>query len=313
MLAVDVHQHLWPDAALEALARRETAPRARWRDGAWEVELPGEPAFVVSPADHDPVRRAAEVRAARLDQALVALSTPVGVEVLPVAEAEPVLDAWHDGAFGHPGLGVWGSVPLRAGPDELAERASDVLDRGAMGIVVGAGALTSPAAIEHVGPLLSVLEARMTPLFVHPGPGPATSGRDVAAAGPAWWAPATTYVAELHAAWHALSAWARPAVPRLHVVFAALAGLAPLHAERTALRGGPALREPDPLFFYDASSYGPQALRAMAAAVGPAQLVHGTDVPVVAPASSRPLGHDVHERMRRENAARLLGRLWVAA
>ena len=99
----------------------------------------------------------------------------------------------------------------------------------------------------------------------------------------------------------------------LRVVFAALAGLAPLHAERTALRGGPALGEPDPLLFYDASSYGPRALRAMAGAVGTAQLVHGTDVPVVPGPTTRPLGHEVHERMRRENAARLLGRLWVAA
>jgi hypothetical protein len=145
MLAVDVHQHLWPEPALEALARRATAPRARRRAGSWEVELAGEPAFTVSPADHDPARRASDVRAARLDQALVALSSPVGVEVLPVDEAEPVLDAWHAGALGHPGLGVWGSVPLRLGPDALAQRAGELLDRGAIGIVVGAGALASPA------------------------------------------------------------------------------------------------------------------------------------------------------------------------
>lgn len=310
MLAVDVHQHLWPGAALEALGRRRSAPRARWRGDRWEVELPSEPAFAVLPADHDPARRAAGVRDAGLDRALVALSSPVGIEVLPPGEAQPVLDAFHDGALGHPGLGVWGSVALRAGRDDLAARATELLDRGAAGIVVGAGALNSRPAVERLGALLAVLEARMSPLFVHPGPGPDSVP---AAPGPAWWAPVTTYVAELHAAWHAVTAWARPDFPRLRVVFAALAGLAPLHLERTALRGGPVPPQPDPLVFYDTSSYGPRALRAMAAAVGTAQLVHGTDAPVVAPAAVRALGDDAHERMRRENAGRLLGTLWVAA
>jgi hypothetical protein len=311
MLAVDVHQHLWPEPVLEALARRSAAPRARRCDRGWQVELQGEPPFLVDPAEHDPGRRSADLRADRLDQALVALSSPVGIEVLPPAEAEPVLDAWHVGALGHPGLGVWGAVALRDHPAELALRAADVLDRGAIGIVVSAGALGSRAGVDRLGALLALLEDRMCPLFVHPGPG--TAAAAAAEAGPAWWAPATTYVAQLHAAWHAVAAWARPDFPRLHVVFAALAGLAPLHAERTALRGGPALDELDARTFYDASSYGPRALRAMAAQVGTAQLVHGTDVPVVPGPTARPLGHDVHERMRRENAARLLGRLWVAA
>jgi predicted TIM-barrel fold metal-dependent hydrolase len=202
-------------------------------------------------------------------------------------------------------------VALRDEPGEVALRAAEVLDRGAIGIVVSAGALGSRAGVHRLGALLALLEDRMCPLFVHPGPG--TAAAAPAAAGPAWWAPATTYVAQLHAAWHAVAAWARPDFPRLHVVFAALAGLAPLHAERTALRGGPALDELDARTFYDASSYGPRALRAMAAQVGTAQLVHGTDVPVVPGPTTRPLGHEVHERMRRENAARLLGRLWVAA
>ena len=311
MLAVDVHQHLWPEPVLEALARRGAAPRARRSGSCWQVELPGEPAFTVDPAEHDPERRAADVRAQGLDQALVALSSPVGIEVLPPAEAEPVLEAWHAGALGHPGLGVWGAVALRDEPGEIALRAADALDRGAMGIVVGAGGLGSRGAVARLGELLALLEARMCPLFVHPGPG--TAGAAAAAPGPAWWAPATTYVAQLHAAWHAVAAWARPDFPRLHVVFAALAGLAPLHAERTALRGGPVLDEADARTFYDTSSYGPRALRAMAAQVGTAQLVHGTDVPVVPVPTGRPLGHEVHERMRRENAARLLGRLWVAA
>ena len=71
----------------------------------------------------------------------------------------------------------------------------------------------------------------------------------------------------------------RAAHPRLRVLFAALAGLAPLHAERLAARGGPADAAHDPLVFYDTSSYGPAALAAMRAAVGPDALVHGSDRP----------------------------------
>ncbi len=176
-------------------------------------------------------------------------------------------------------------------------------------MVVGAGALQGPADVERLGPLLALLAARLSPVFVHPGPAPGTA---VPAPAAAWWAPSVRYVAELHAAWHAVAAWARPAHPRLAVLFAALGGLAPVHAERTALRGGPAEAEPDPLTFYDSSSYGERGLRAMACAVGSAQLVHGSDAPVVAPpgADDTPLGADVAAAMRRENPARLLGRLW---
>ncbi|MBA2349837.1 MAG: hypothetical protein H0V81_16285 [Solirubrobacterales bacterium] len=121
------------------------------------------------------------------------------------------------------------------------------------------------------------------------------------------------YVAELHSAWHAWAAQGRDAHPCLHVVWAALAGLAPLHAERTALRGGPVLDEPDPLQFYDTSGYGPRALRAMACVVGTSQLVHGTDSPVVLSSNELPLGAEAHAAIRTGNVARLLGTAWVPA
>ena len=309
MLAVDAHQHLWPEEVLRALAGRTSAPRAAWADGTWILELPGEPAFAVDPADHDPVARGAQARAAGLDQVLLALSTPVGIEALPAAEAEAVLDAWATAARTlPPGLETWAPVALDAPADHVAARAGASLDAGAVGVVVAAGALRTPADVERLGPLLSLLEARLSPLFVHPGPAPWTPTPPPAEP---WWAPSVGYVADLHAAWHAVSAWARPAHPRLAVLFAACAGLAPVHAERTALRGGPVADEPDPLLFYDTSSYGERGLHAMCCAVGSAQLVHGTDAPVVAVPDDEPLGPDVARAARRENAARMLGRLWT--
>lgn len=312
MTAIDAHQHLWPAEVLRALERRSTAPCARWTDAGWRIELPGEPAFLVDPADHDVAVRAAAVHAAGLDRALVALSTPVGIEALPAAEAVPILTAWNEAASTLPAeLGWWGSVPLAAAPHEVVEAADAALDAGAAGIIVSAAALATPDGLRRRAPLLDRLEERLAPVFVHPGPAPWAPTPETVAAG--WFAPATRYVAELHAAWHAWAGWGRAAHPGLHVVWTALAGLAPLHAERTTLRGGPEAGEPDPLQFYDTSGYGPRALRWMACAVGTSQLVHGTDAPVVVPDGGEPLGADAHEAFRTDNVARLLGTAWVAA
>ena len=312
MPAVDVHQHLWPAEVLRALERRTAPPCASWTAGGWRLELPGEPAFLVDPADHDVATRAAGVHAAGLDRALVALSTPVGIEALPAADAAPLLEAWNDATAALPDeLGWWGSVPLAAAAHDVVAAADAALDAGATGIVVAAGALATPDGVRRRGPLLDRLQERLAPLFVHPGPGPWAPAPSAVDAG--WWAPSTRYVAELQAAWHAWTGWGREAHPGLHVVWAALAGLAPLHAERTALRGGPAPSEPDPLAFYDTSGYGPRALRWMACAVGTSQLVHGTDAPVVAASTDEPLGADAHLAFRTDNVARLVGTAWVAA
>jgi len=316
VLAVDVHQHLWPVEVLRALERRRSAPRAAWTTDGWRLALPGEPDFLVDPAEHDVAFRTAAVHAAGLDRAIVALSSPIGIEALPADEAAPVLAAWQHAASALPTeLGWWGAVALAAPADELIAAADSALDAGAAGIVVGAGALATPDGLERLGGLLDRLQERFAPLFVHPGPAPWT--RPEVAVDADWWAPTTRYVAELHAAWHAWAGWGRALHPRLRVLWAALAGLAPLHAERTALRGGPpSAPESDPLAFYDTSGYGPRALRWMAGAVGTSQLVHGTDAPVVAapaggsgpaPYAAADLSADAHRASRTENVARLLG------
>jgi hypothetical protein len=84
-------------------------------------------------------------------------------------------------------------------------------------------------------------------------------------------------------AWLAFRVAGRPSHPRLRVIFSMLAGLAPLHAERLCSRGGPKPTTPDPLVFYETSSYGPAAVQVMAELVGPEQLLYGSDRPVVEP------------------------------
>jgi hypothetical protein len=259
--------------------------------------------------------RTLAVHAAGLDRALVALSSPVGIEALAADEAAPLIAAWQRAASALPvELGWWGAVPLAARTDELIAATDSALGAGAAGVVVGASALATPEGWERLGELLDRLQERRSPLFVHPGPSPWAAPQ--AAVGAAWWAPMTRYVSDLHAAWYAWAGWGRAAHPALRVLWAALAGLAPLHAERAKLRGGPSPREPDPLAFYDTSGYGPRALGWMAGAVGTSQLVHGTDAPVVAaaayerePATSAAgrIDADARRASRTENVARLLG------
>ncbi|HWI71590.1 MAG TPA: hypothetical protein VNT55_06520 [Baekduia sp.] len=303
MVATDVHQHLWPEGFVAALARRTDAPAVR-RDGrAWVISVPGEPDSPFGTVAHDPAVRAAGLAASGLERALLCMSTPLGIEALDEDVSRPLLDAWHDGVFlAGEAFGVWGALPVHgATPADVGA----LLDRGAVGVSLPAAALASPSLIEAAGPVLAELARRGAPLFVHPGPvGPPPAARDDGDA--AWWPALTTYVSDMHLAWHAFLGWGRVEHPSLRVCFAMLAGLAPLHAERLALRGGPAETINNPNIFYDTSSYGPRALAAMAGVVGVDQLVTGSDRPVVDPPLAAPLGERAAVLMSTANVHRLL-------
>lgn len=295
---IDVHQHLWPAPLVAALLRRSRPPFLREADDGWTLTIAGEPTWPVDPADHDPARRAALVVADGLSLALVALSSPLGIEALPAHEARPLLDAYHEGVADLPaGLRPWASAGLAVPePADLAQR----LEHGFAGLCLPAGALATPAAAARCAPLLDVLEEHDAPLFVHPGPAPDTPPRLVAPGLPDWWPALTAYVAQMQAAWLGFAEWVRPVRPGLRACFAMLAGLAPLQAERLASRGRVAALR-DPRTFYDTSSYGPQAVAAMASAVGEDALVFGSDRPVVSRGSGDP-----NDPSRTANTARLL-------
>jgi hypothetical protein len=273
----DIHQHFWPEGLLSSLARRTAAPRLR-RD--WTLELPGEAPSAVDPRDHDPGERAALAAADGLQRVLIAPSSPLGLESLP--EAAALLDAFHAGVLElGPPFELWAGLVLA---DPSPRRVDALLDLGAVGLCLPAGVLATRAGLERLGPALERLAARGAPVLVHPGP--ASAPLDA----PPWWPALTGYVAEMAAAWHAWAAWGRAAHPSLRVVFAMLAGLAPLHAERLAARSGPSAAVHDALSAFDTSSYGPRALDAMLRVVGVDRLLYGSDRPVVAPAGLAALG-----------------------
>ena len=293
-MRIDAHQHLWTDGLYAALAARTSAPRLTRRAGGWTLELAGEPPFPLPAEPQDPARRAAVLEDLCVDAAIVSLSAALGVETLPDDEARTLLAAWDADADALPGrLPAWGSVAL-AQPDPADIDAH--LNHGRVGVTLPATALANPQALDRVGPLLERLEQRGAPLFIHPGP-----------AQPGTWLPAlTAYVAALADAWHVWALHGRARHPRLTVLFAALAGLAPLHAERLDARvdGAVARRAlRDPLTFYDTSTYGPVAVESVVRATGQGALVHGSDWPY---AEARPPEQPLRRAVLEENPAALL-------
>jgi hypothetical protein len=299
MPETDVHQHLWPEPLLGLMAARQEAPRLRRRASGWELELVGEAPSEFDIRAHDPAARAALARAEGVERILLAPSAPLGIESLP--DAQPLLDAFHAGVreLGEP-FAAWGSIALAAPEPDAVDA---LLDDGAAGLCLPATALGGPEPLDRIGPVLERLAARRAPLFVHPGPAPASAARL-----PAWWPPLTSYVADMQAAWLAWAAWGRAAHPELKVVWAMLAGGAPLHVERLAARGGPARAVLDDRAWFDVSSYGPRAVDAMLRIVGVDRLVLGTDRPVADSPSLAALGPAVRHAVARVNPSAVLDR-----
>lgn len=299
-MQADLHQHLLGEPLLEALASRTSAPLTRREEGGWVLEVPGEPPHTVDPAAEDPAARAALLESDGLDRAAVALSGVLGVEGLPGDEAERLLAAHDEGLAGLPErFGRWASVSLLEPSPEAVEAQ---LAEGAVGLTLPAGALSTPERVERLAPLLEPLAKRRRPLFVHPGPCP-WEEPSAPAAGDDWWPSLTRYVAEMNAAWHAFVSVGPEPLPPARIVFALLAGLAPLHLERLAVRGGPAARALDSRFLYEVSSYGPRSIEAVGRVVGAGQLVFGSDRPVDSPA---PPAASPWTKLAARNAAALL-------
>ena len=292
MATIDVHQHLWPTAFVEALRRRTRAPMLR----GWTLHTDGEAPYEVDGAAHDPNARAA--LDPDTDRILVSLSTPLGIERLPPSQAQPLLDAWHDGAAALPApFEAWAAV---SSIDPELDGLGALLAGGFVGLQVGAGDLASPAAVEKLLPVLYRCQELDRPVLVHPGP-----VENFSADSPPWWAPVVQYAGQLQAAWWAWSVAGRSSLPTLRICFAAGAGLAPVHHERFSARGGgPFVVDPD--VFVETSSYGRQGVDALTRALGIDVVVVGSDRPYAAPVDVTPLGAAAVRAVREANPARLL-------
>jgi len=297
-MQVDVHQHLWTQPLLDALAARDAVPFVRRERGLTIVHCAGESPYLVDTATETPVHRARLVHDDGLDLAAIALSSPIGVEALPRGEAAELISAYLVGVSDLPKEFVaWGPVALDGLDPYDVDR---LLARGCVGISIPAPALSGQEALRATSEVLTRAAERGVPVFIHPGSVGADRYGCPGLTQPLWWTALTDYVAQMQAAWLTFAAFGRAEHPDLVVIFAMLAGGAPLLSERLAARGGPPIDLGDPLVFYDTSSYGPVAVEAMARRVGPDQLVYGSDRPVAEPVLTG------REALLAENAGRLI-------
>ena len=279
MPTYDFHQHLWPPALIEALRARSERPRLRGS----VLQLPSGD-FELDVTCHEPAARLAVLDRHELDVAVI--SCPPTLEL----DAE-LVEAYHDGI-----------LELVAESDgRLLALASGAVRAGFSGACVPAPALGD---LDALAPVLTELERRGQLLFVHPAPAGRTLDQ------PSWWPFVVGYTAQMQAAYAAWLAGGAERWPELRVLFAILAGGAPIQLERLASRGLDTRAVLHEHVYFDTASYGERALELAMATFGVGHLVYGSDWPIIDAEATlravRGFGQAVTDAVCRENPARLL-------
>lgn len=281
MATIDFHQHFWPEPLVDALRARTAPPRI--------VDTRLELATATFPFDagsHVLANRLAELDRDGIDTAVVCLQ-PTLADPLP----QELVDAYHEGILAVAAEAGGRIVPLAAG----------AALEGFAGACVSAPALLD---LDRLAPLLDELLAGGRVLFVHAGPDAGIRTE------PAWWAAGVDYVGQMQVAYAAWLADGTSRWPGLPVVFAILAGGAPIQLERLAGRGLDVRSVLEADVYFDTASYGSRALELCLATYGVGRVVYGSDVPVIDPRPTlrqvRRFGDAVTAALCEDNPGRLL-------
>ncbi len=248
--------------------------------------------FPVDPKDHDPEVRIALLDRSEIDVAVLSLQPSLGIERLATTEREELELAWVEGVralVAGSGGRFRGLAPWR-----VAE--------GFVGTSVGTSALLDP----DVAPaLLAEVDARGGVLFVHPEAQDSPPSER-----PEWWNWTAGYTVQMQRAYFAWLADGRERLPSLRIVFAILAGGAPVQHERLVHRGVDVRSALDPNTLFDTASYGRRAIELCIETFGVERLVYGSDTPVI---DARPtldavrgLGDSVTQILQHDTPERLL-------
>ena len=168
-MRTDVHQHLWTESLVEALAGRHEFPFVSRENGLAVLYLPDERPYVMT---WPPRRRPRAPRWWRATASTAhccasrARSASNGCRGGRRIRSSTPITAVLGARRAIRGLG---SVPLRRpDPDDV----DHALEHGCVGISLPAGALAGVAAVSRMEALLDRLERRGAPLSCTPDPGP---------------------------------------------------------------------------------------------------------------------------------------------
>jgi 6-methylsalicylate decarboxylase len=285
--STDIHQHLWPPGFFSALSARSEPPRLRGR----ALELAGAPVWDLNVAAHELEERLALLDGLELERAVVSLQPTLGIDRLPVDEARELFDTWEEGILELAGAAAGRILPLAAREPKA----------GFVGLCVSGAALLD---LDELAPRLDALEGSGRFLFVHPGVTAMPPGA------PTWWTAVVDYTAEMQAAYVNWLVAGAERWPELDVVFAILAGGAPIQLERMAARGFDERRAMLAHIWFDTASYGRRALDLTMSTFGVEPMLFGSDIPILAPdaglAVVRSFGEAVTEALLSSNPDRLL-------
>ncbi len=285
--STDIHQHLWPPAFFSALSARSEPPRLRGR----ALELAGAPVWDLNVEAHELDERLVLLDRLELECAVVSLQPTLGIDRLPADEARELFDTWEQGIL----------ELARAADGRILPLAAREPTVGFAGLCISGAALLD---LDALGPRLDALAQSGHFLFVHPGAATTPPGA------PTWWTAVVDYTAEMQAAYVAWLVAGASRWPDLDVVFAILAGGAPIQLERMAARGVDERRAMLPHIWFDTATYGRRALDLAMATYGVEPMLFGSDMPVVDPAPTldviRSFGEAVTDAVLSANPARLL-------
>jgi predicted TIM-barrel fold metal-dependent hydrolase len=226
-----------------------------------------------------------------LARAVVSLQPTLGIDRLPADEARELIETWESGIL------------------ELADASGGRIHALAAGEPAAgfAGLCVSGAELldlDTLAPRLDALVRTDRLLFVHPGAAVTPSGA------PSWWTAIVDYTAEMQAAYIAWLATGAARWPDLDVVFAILAGGAPIQLERMAARGVDERSAMLPHIWFDTATYGRRALDLAMSTYGVDPMLFGSDMPVVDPLPAldviRSFGEAVTDAVLTANPDRLL-------
>ena len=289
MTSTDIHEHLWPQSFFAALTARSEPPRLQGR----ALELAGAPVWELDVESHGLDARLALMDRSGLDRAVVSLQPTLGIDALPADEARELVDTWESGIL---------ELARAAGGRIIPLAAREPAD-GFAGLCVAGAELLD---LDALAPRLEALAETGGFLFVHPGAAVAPPGA------PPWWTAIVDYTAEMQAAYIAWLAAGAARWPELDVVFAILAGGAPIQLERMAARGVEERSAMLPQIWFDTATYGRRALDLAMSTFGVERMLFGSDLPVVDSASAldvlRSFGEAVTDAVLSANPAELLRR-----